>query len=180
MGAAEVLNVAADGGSLGGWIQGTGPPVLLLHGGPGLNYTYLDDLGAELAVEFRVASYQQRGLEPSTLEGPFTVAQSIEDALTAAKWKQVDCPSPLGMPRAGKPYMCKGANTTNVKIGVVVPPLPQVWLEDLSIPPSFADAGKALVAAVKAAGIEATFDESPKVLTGMVNPAMNVMIGPKE
>ncbi|HEY1713515.1 MAG TPA: alpha/beta hydrolase [Solirubrobacteraceae bacterium] len=81
MGAPEVLNVAADGGSLSGWIQGTGPPVLLLHGGPGLNHTYLDDLGAELAAEFRVASYQQRGLVPSTLEGPFTVAQSIEDAI---------------------------------------------------------------------------------------------------
>jgi pimeloyl-ACP methyl ester carboxylesterase len=81
MGAPEVLNVAADGGSLIGWIQGTGPPVLLLHGGPGLNHTYLDDLGAELAAEFRVASYQQRGLVPSTLEGPFTVAQSIEDAI---------------------------------------------------------------------------------------------------
>jgi pimeloyl-ACP methyl ester carboxylesterase len=81
MGAREVLSVAADGGSLDGWIEGAGPPVLLLHGGPGLDYTYLDDLGAELAAEFRVASYQQRGLEPSTLEGPFTVAQSIEDAV---------------------------------------------------------------------------------------------------
>jgi pimeloyl-ACP methyl ester carboxylesterase len=77
----EVLSVAADGGSLGGWIAGEGPPVLLLHGGPGLNHTYLDALGGELTAEFRVASYQQRGLDPSTLEGPFTVAQSIADAV---------------------------------------------------------------------------------------------------
>jgi pimeloyl-ACP methyl ester carboxylesterase len=81
MGARELLSVSAVGGSLAGWIEGSGPPVLLLHGGPGLSFSYLDDLGAELAVEFRVASYQQRGLEPSTLEGPFTVVQSVEDAV---------------------------------------------------------------------------------------------------
>jgi pimeloyl-ACP methyl ester carboxylesterase len=77
----EGLSVPAVGGSLVGWIAGSGPPVLLLHGGPGLNYSYLDDLGAELAEEFRVASYQQRGLEPSTVQGPFTVAQSADDAI---------------------------------------------------------------------------------------------------
>jgi pimeloyl-ACP methyl ester carboxylesterase len=41
----------------------------------------MDDLAGELAAGFRVASYQQRGLEPSTLEGPFTIAQSIDDAI---------------------------------------------------------------------------------------------------
>ena len=81
MGAREVLSVAADGGLLGGWIEGAGPPVVLLHGGPGLNHSYLDDLGAELAAEFRVASYQQRGLEPSMLDGPFTVTQAVADAV---------------------------------------------------------------------------------------------------
>jgi pimeloyl-ACP methyl ester carboxylesterase len=55
--------------------------VLLLQGGPGLDYVYLDGLAAELEPEFRVASYQQRGLEPSTLDGPFTIAQAIEDVL---------------------------------------------------------------------------------------------------
>jgi pimeloyl-ACP methyl ester carboxylesterase len=77
----EELSVPATGGSLGGWVAGSGQPVLLLHGGPGLNYSYLDDLGGELAEEFRVASYQQRGLEPSSLEGPHTIAQSIRDAI---------------------------------------------------------------------------------------------------
>jgi pimeloyl-ACP methyl ester carboxylesterase len=81
MGARGVLSVSAVGGSLVGWVAGSGPPVLLLHGGPGLSYSYMDDLGAELAVGFRVASYQQRGLEPSTLEGPFTIAQAVDDAL---------------------------------------------------------------------------------------------------
>lgn len=82
MDARDRFSVAAVGGSLVGWLAGSGPPVLLLHGGPGLSYSYLDDLGAELAVEFRVASYQQRGLEPSTVEGPFTIAQSLDDALS--------------------------------------------------------------------------------------------------
>jgi pimeloyl-ACP methyl ester carboxylesterase len=82
MQASEGLSVPAAGGSLVSWAAGSGQPVLLLHGGPGLSYSYMDDLGAELAAEFRVASYQQRGLEPSTLEGPHTIAQSIADALT--------------------------------------------------------------------------------------------------
>jgi pimeloyl-ACP methyl ester carboxylesterase len=81
MGARDVLSAQAVGGSLVGWVAGSGPPVLLLHGGPGLSYAYMDDLGDELAAEFRVASYQQRGLEPSTLEGPFTISQSIGDVL---------------------------------------------------------------------------------------------------
>jgi proline iminopeptidase len=77
----DVLNVPVAGGALGGWAMGAGPPVLLLHGGPGLSYEYLDGLAAELGPDYRVAAYQQRGLEPSTVEGPFTVAQAIADVL---------------------------------------------------------------------------------------------------
>ena len=65
--------------------------MLLLHGGPGLSFEYIDELGEELASEFRVAAYQQRGLEPSTLNGPFTIAQAIEDAvavLDGLNWEQ--------------------------------------------------------------------------------------------
>ncbi len=79
------------GGSLEGWLAGSGPPLLLLHGGPGLSFEYIDELGEELASEFRVAAYQQRGLEPSTLNGPFTIAQAIEDAvavLDGLNWEQ--------------------------------------------------------------------------------------------
>jgi pimeloyl-ACP methyl ester carboxylesterase len=75
------FSVPVAGGALGGWVIGVGPPVLLLHGGPGLSYEYLDGLAAELGPDHRVAAYQQRGLEPSTLEGPFTVAQAIADVL---------------------------------------------------------------------------------------------------
>ena len=87
----ETFTVTAAGGELGGWLTGDGPRTLLLHGGPGLSFEYLDELGDELATDFRVAAYQQRGLEPSTLHGPFTVAQAVDDAIAvlgALEWEQ--------------------------------------------------------------------------------------------
>jgi pimeloyl-ACP methyl ester carboxylesterase len=66
-------------GDICGWLTGAGPRVLMLHGGPGLSYTYFDDLVEELARSFRVATFQQRGLPPSTEEGPFTIAQALAD-----------------------------------------------------------------------------------------------------
>ncbi len=78
--------VEVAGGRLGGWVIGDGTPVLLLHGGPGLSFEYLDELGSELGDGFRVAAYQQRGLEPSTVEGPFTIAQAINDALAVLEF----------------------------------------------------------------------------------------------
>jgi len=82
MSAREEFEVEADGGSLRGWTAGSGPDVLLLHGGPGLSYSYLDGLGIELEPEFHVGAFQQRGLEPSTLEGPFTIVQAIDDVVS--------------------------------------------------------------------------------------------------
>lgn len=87
----EDFAVAAGGGTLSGWLSGTGPPVVLLHGGPGLSFEYLDTLGVELEANFRVAAFQQRGLAPSTLEGPFTIAQAIEDVvavLDGLEWEK--------------------------------------------------------------------------------------------
>jgi pimeloyl-ACP methyl ester carboxylesterase len=77
----ETFTVETAAGTLAGWVTGSGPRVLLLHGGPGLSFEYLDELAAELGAGFRVAAYQQRGLEPSTLDGPFTIAQAIDDAI---------------------------------------------------------------------------------------------------
>jgi pimeloyl-ACP methyl ester carboxylesterase len=54
--------------------------VLLLHGGPGLGFRYLRGLAEELAEENDVAWYQQRGQEPSAVEGPYSVAADVGDA----------------------------------------------------------------------------------------------------
>src|SRR5256885_8180752 len=79
----------AVGPLIAGLRAGSGPPVLLLHGGPGLGFDYLRDLADELAEENDVARYQQRGLAPSASEGPFTVATEVGDArrvLDALGW----------------------------------------------------------------------------------------------
>jgi pimeloyl-ACP methyl ester carboxylesterase len=68
------------GGEIVGWISGSGPPALLLHGGPGLS-DYLPDLAAELSKVVTVARYQQRGLAPSVVGGDRTVEGHVADAV---------------------------------------------------------------------------------------------------
>src|SRR5262245_52552928 len=80
-----------DGPLIAGLRAGTGPPVLLLHGGPGMGFEYLRDLAEELATENDVAWYQQRGLEPSAVARPYTVAADVDDArrvLDALGWER--------------------------------------------------------------------------------------------
>ena len=73
----EPLTVATPSGQLSGWVGGEGTRVVAIHGGPGMNYDYLDDAVAELAGRYRVATFQQRGLAPSTEQGEFTVAEAV-------------------------------------------------------------------------------------------------------
>ena len=80
-----------DGPLIAGRRDGSGPPVLLLHGGPGLGFDYLRDLADELAQENDVAWYQQRGLAPSAVGEPYTVAADVHDAgrvLDALGWER--------------------------------------------------------------------------------------------
>jgi pimeloyl-ACP methyl ester carboxylesterase len=80
-----------DGPLIAGRRAGSGPPVLLLHGGPGLGFDYLRDLADELAEENDVAWYQQRGQAPSAADGPHTVATDVGDArrvLDALGWER--------------------------------------------------------------------------------------------
>ena len=73
------FTMTTPSGELSGWVTGEGPRVLAIHGGPGMNYGYLDDAVAELATRYQVATFQQRGLAPSTEQGEFTVAEAVAD-----------------------------------------------------------------------------------------------------
>ena len=84
------FTVATESGDLSGWVVGEGPRVLAIHGGPGMSYDYLDDAVWELAARYRVATFQQRGLAPSTEHGEFTVAEAVADigaALDGLGWE---------------------------------------------------------------------------------------------
>ncbi len=67
------------GGVLRGSVRGEGAQVLLLHGGPGLAWTYLQPVVDELSDGYRVAIYQQRGLAPSTAGPPYDVPTQVDD-----------------------------------------------------------------------------------------------------
>lgn len=72
--------VAVPGGVIVAWRQGHGPHVLLLHGGPGMS-DYTESLAVELQDGYTVTRYQQRGVAPSTTEGPFDIETHMNDAL---------------------------------------------------------------------------------------------------
>jgi pimeloyl-ACP methyl ester carboxylesterase len=78
----QAFSVDVNGGYLSGWTEGDGVPILVLHGGPGMGVDYLSGLIAELAPRHQVASYQQRGLEPSTAGAPYDVATQVEDVVS--------------------------------------------------------------------------------------------------
>lgn len=79
----EALTVAVPGGEIFATHRGRGegPTALLLHGGPGMGAEYLVALVEELDGLFESALPQQRGLEPSTLEGPRDVETHVADAI---------------------------------------------------------------------------------------------------
>jgi pimeloyl-ACP methyl ester carboxylesterase len=84
------FHAPAAGGEIVGWVSGSGPPALLLHGGPGLSES-LADLAGELSGLMTVARYQQRGLAPSVAEGDRSVDGHVADAvavLDALGWRK--------------------------------------------------------------------------------------------
>jgi proline iminopeptidase len=66
-------------GPIAGHVSGSGDPLLLLHGGPAIT-DYMDLLYPE-ADGWRCVRYQQRGLVPSAVSGPFTVKRHVADAV---------------------------------------------------------------------------------------------------
>jgi proline iminopeptidase len=75
----ETFVASTPDGPIAGHTGGSGAPLLLLHGGPALS-DYMDMLGPELDG-WRWVRYQQRGLAPSALAGPFTVEGHVADAV---------------------------------------------------------------------------------------------------
>lgn len=67
-----------DGATLWTTMSGNGPPVVCCHGGPGL-WDYLASLASLLEDTFTVIRFDQRGCGRSTGDGPFTIAQAIDD-----------------------------------------------------------------------------------------------------
>ena len=85
---AAVRRRFATPSGLAGWVTGSGRAVLLVHGGPGMTH-YMDSLLPELDG-YRVASFQQRGVAPSTLAGPFdvpTLRDDVIDVLDTLGWQ---------------------------------------------------------------------------------------------
>ena len=63
--------------------------MLLLHGGPGLS-DYTEPLAAELEDGYTVTRFQQRGVAPSTTEGPFNVETHMADAIAIMDGAGID------------------------------------------------------------------------------------------
>lgn len=82
------FEVPVSAGVLVGWRRGSGKPVLLIHGGPA-GYEYMDSMAPEFLPGYEVASYQQRGISPSTESGPFDMETEADDTsavLDAVGW----------------------------------------------------------------------------------------------
>jgi proline iminopeptidase len=61
-------------------LRGQGPPLVLLHGGPGVgDYLGDSDMAAWLSERYTVCAYDQRGCRDSHSDGPFTLAANVED-----------------------------------------------------------------------------------------------------
>jgi proline iminopeptidase len=78
---ADRLEVIVPGGTLVAQCVGDGDVALLLHGGPGVS-EHLGELAAELrGGGVATLRYQQRGVPPSTIDGPFDVQRHAADAV---------------------------------------------------------------------------------------------------
>ncbi len=74
----SVRRVSANGVTLWTATQGTGPPVVLCHGGPGI-YDYLGPVAAMIEDVATVHRYDQRGCGRSEFSGPYDVAAFVDD-----------------------------------------------------------------------------------------------------
>lgn len=92
-----VVTARTPAGGITGRIDGApgDPPLLLLHGGPGLSDYMPDLLDGELNG-WRTLSFQQRGLAPSATGGPFTVDRHVADTVAVLDAAGTKCAVVLG------------------------------------------------------------------------------------
>jgi proline iminopeptidase len=83
----ESFIAATEDGPIAGSVTGSGPPLLLLHGGPAIS-DYMELLSPEVAG-WRSVRYQQRSLPPSATNGPFTVERHVADAVAVLDELQI-------------------------------------------------------------------------------------------
>ncbi len=77
----EHLTVAVPGGKVFATRRGAGPAAVYLHGGPGIGAEHLVGLVEELDGLVNGVLPQQRGLGPSTLEGPRDIETHVADTI---------------------------------------------------------------------------------------------------
>jgi proline iminopeptidase len=87
--------LADDGGGL--WVteMGSGAPLILCHGGPGL-WDMFGDLAPALAAKVRVIRWDQRGCGRSERRGPYSLARSVADLEAVRRHLSVDQAAVLG------------------------------------------------------------------------------------
>ncbi len=118
-GSSSTFVVSVPGGSLSGWRAGSGPPVVILHGGPGLS-DYTETLADELVDGFTVYRYQQRGLAPSTTAGPFSIETHVADAIAVLDAMDGSRPFVIGHSWGGHLAMHLAAAHPDRLLGLVV------------------------------------------------------------
>jgi proline iminopeptidase len=112
------FEVEVAGGTITGWQRGAGPHVLLLHGGPGLS-EYTEGLAAELEDGYTVTRYQQRGVAPSTTDGPFDIETQMADAIAVMDEAGIDRAYLLGHSWGGHLALHLAVNHQDRFLGLV-------------------------------------------------------------
>jgi proline iminopeptidase len=75
----ESVRIKADGATLAiRHFPGSGDPIVLLHGGPGMG-DYFGSFPEVLSPPYSVVSYNQRGCGPSSCDGSFEVEKQVAD-----------------------------------------------------------------------------------------------------